>query len=377
VEIALALALAISATLLTKSFQNVLSADAGFRSAGVLTAHVSLPKQTYATEQERLAFFRKLAVDLQSEPGVQTAGSIDYMPLVALGSTALEIEGRPAPRPADAPVADLAHATPEFFEALSIRVQSGRLFTKDEKNVVVINQALARLQWPGVDPLGQHIRRIFPEGPWCTVIGVVGDFRQFNMETPARPEIIWPAEQGQRMTIVARAANGTEASSLAAGVRRAVWSIDKDQPIADVEALDEIVRRSLSQRRFDMLLVNIFAALGVGLATVGIYGVISYQAASRTRETGVRYALGATRAQVFRSLLLPSLPVGIVGIAAGAGCSLLLTRALGGLLVGVKSFDAITYSIMAAAVLVVIIAASGLAAWRGARVDPLKLLRYE
>jgi len=376
-EIAVALALAVSATLLTRSFQNVLAADAGFHTAGVETAHVSLPKQTYATEQERLAFFRKLAVALQSEPGVQMAGFIDYMPLVALNQTSLEVDGRPAPRPSDAPMADFANATPEFFEALSIRVKTGRLFTKDEKNVVVINQALARRLWADQDPLGQHIRRISPEGPWCTVIGVVADFRQFNMETPARPEIIWPAEQAPRMTIVLRATKGTEAGSLGIAVRRAVWSIDKNQPVADVETLDEIVKRSLSQRRFDMLLVNIFAALGVGLAAIGIYGVISYQAASRTRETGVRYALGATRGQVFRSLLFPSLPVGVAGIAVGAGCSLLLTRALGGLLFGVKSFDALTYSTMAAAVLIIVIASSGLAAWKGARVDPLTLLRYE
>lgn len=179
------------------------------------------------------------------------------------------------------------------------------------------------------------------------------------------------------MSIVVQAAKGTEAASLAEAVRRAVWSIDKDQPVADVETLDEIVKRSLSQRRFDMLMMNIFGVLGVGLAAIGTYGVISYQAAWRTRETGVRYALGATRQQVFRSLLLPSLPVGVVGIVAGVGGALLLARALGGLLVGVKSFDELAYTMMSAAVLVLVATASGIAAWKGARVDPLMLLRYE
>jgi predicted permease len=376
-QIAVALALAIAAMLLTRSFRNVLAADCGFRSAGVLTAHVSLPKQTYATDDERLAFFRKLAVALESEPGVQMAGFIDYLPLVGISYTPLEVKGHPVPRPSDAPVADFANATPEFFKVLSIRVKSGRLFGKNENNVVVINETLARQLWPGQDPLGQHVRRLNPEGQWCTVIGVVGDFRQFNMETAARPEIIWPAEQAPRMSIVVQAAKGTAAASLAEAVRRAVWSIDRDQPVADMETLDEIVKRSLSQRRFDRLMMNIFGVLGVGLAAIGTYGVISYQAAWRTRETGVRYALGATRQQVFRSLLLPSLPVGVAGIVAGVGGALLLARALGGLLVGVKSFDELAYTIMSAAVLVLVAAASGIAAWKGARVDPLMLLRYE
>lgn len=377
VEIAMAMALAISATLLARSFRNVLAADAGFRPGGVLTAHISLLRQRYSTEQVRLDFFRKLTTALQSEGAIRTAGLIDYMPLVGLTFTPFEIEERPIARPADAPVADTANATPEFFEALSIHIKSGRLFTRTEKNVVVINETLARQLWPSQDPVGQHIRRLSPEGPWSTVVGVCADFRQFNMETAARPEMIWPAEQAQRMTIVARAANGTDASSLASIVQRAVWSIDKDQPVADVETLDEIVKRSLSQRRFDTLLINIFAVLGVGLAVIGIYGIISYQAARHKKETGVRYALGASRVQVFRALALPSVPVAIVGIAVGLGGAFLLARIMGGLLFGVKSFDFLTYSLMAFAVMLLVIAASGLGAWKGARVDPLALLRYE
>ncbi len=377
IEITMALSFAIAATLLAKSFWNVLAGEAGFRSSGVLTAHISLPKQTYSTEESRLEFFRKLKAALESEPGIRTSGLIDFMPLVGITYTPFEIEGRPIPKPSDAPVADTANATPEFFDALSIHLKSGRLFTRTEKNVVVINETLARRQWPGEDPIGQHIRRLSPEGPWATVIGVCADFRQFNMETPPRPEMIWPAEQAQRMTVVAKAAHGAEASSLAPVVQRAVWSIDKNQPVADLESLDQIVNRSLSQRRFDTLLANLLAALGVGLAAIGIYGVISYQASNRRRETGVRYALGANRGQVFYSLVIPNMLVAAVGIVAGLGCSFLLARLLGGLLFGVKAFDAVVYSVLAVAVLVLVFLASGLAAWWGTRVDPLILLRCE
>lgn len=376
-EIAMALAFAIAATLLAKSFWNVLNAEAGFRSTGVLTAHISLPKQAYSTEEARLDFFRKVQAALESEPGIRTAGLIDFMPLVGITYTPFEIEGRPIPKPSDAPVADAANATPEFFDVLSVRINSGRLFTRAEKNVVIINEALARRQWPGQDPIGQHIRRLSPQGPWATIIGVCADFRQFNMETPPRPEMIWPAEQAQRMTVVAKAASGTDANALAPSVQRAVWSIDKNQPLADIETLDEIMNRSLSQRRFDALLVNILAVLGVGLAAIGIYGVISYQASNRRRETGVRYALGASRGQVFYSLAIPSMLVAILGITAGLCCSFLLARLLGGLLFGVKAFDALVYCALAVGVLVLIFLASGLAAWRGTRVDPLMLLRCE
>jgi putative ABC transport system permease protein len=377
VEIAMALSLAVGATLLARSFRNVLTAEAGFRSAGVLTAHISLPRQTYGTDEKRLDFFRKLTVALESEPRIRTTGLIDNMPLVAIDPAPFELESRPITKPSGAPVADIANATPEFFEALSIRMKIGRLFTRTEKNVVVINETLARRQWPDQDPMGQHIRRLSPQGPWSTVIGVCADFRQFNMETPVRPEMIWPAEQAQAMTIVAEAANGIAANAFVPMIRQAVWSIDKDQPVADVETLDAIVKRSLSQRRFDTLLINIFSALGIALAAVGIYGMIAYQASSRKRETGVRYALGASRTQVFWSLALSSMTVGIVGVAAGLGSSFLLARALRGLLFGVKAFDLLTYSLMAVAVLVIVVATSGIAAWKGARVDPLTLLRYE
>ncbi|HLJ85466.1 MAG TPA: ABC transporter permease [Candidatus Angelobacter sp.] len=379
VEVALAMALAVGATLLTRSFQNVLSAEAGFRSAGVLTAHLSLPKEVYGSSEKRLDFFRRLMQTLQSQPGVRSAGLIDSMPLLSLTWTRYEIEGRPVRRPADAPIADFADATPEFFDTLSIPLKSGRLFTKTEKDVVLVNETLARALWPTGSPIGQHLRRITPGGnfSWSTVIGVVGDFRQFNMETAARPELIWPAEQAMSMTVLARASSGMDAGALAPSMLQAVWSIDKDQPVAEVQTFDEVVQHSLSQRRFDTFMIVVFGALGVLLAALGIYGVVSYLAATRTRETGVRYALGATRMQVFRALIKPSFFASLTGIALGAGLSLLLGNALKSLLYGVAAFSPLICFSMAAMILAIVLVSSALAAWKSARVNPLTLLRHE
>lgn len=384
VQIAAAVALTITAVLLIRSFHNVLNLDQGFATQGVLTAHLALPPQRYPTPDARSQFCQQLLSNVQTIPGVEAAALVDYLPFRAIRIIPFEIEGRPIPEPNAAPFTDFADVTPAFFTTVGITLRHGRLFTEqdaetDPPNVVIINQAFARQYWPNQNPIGSHVRRVStngPPAPWQTVIGVVADFHQVNTETPARPELLWPAKALSEMTLILRTKN-TNPLSLSSPLQQTVWNLDHDQPVSDIETLQEIVADYNSQRRFNMLTISAFAAFCVLLTIIGIYGLTASFISAHIREIGIRFALGARQLQVCLSLLRPTLLPVFAGIALGLLSSFLAKRLIAAVLFQTSPLDPLTCVTTPVLLLAILIITSLAATQRAARIDPVNVLRQE
>jgi predicted permease len=380
-EVAIAVILAIASTLLARSFQRLLQVNPGFVNGHVLTAHLSLPQPRYTDPEAQLRFCDRLLQDLQSLPQVEAASLIDNMPLYAIRYTPLEIEGRPVVHPGDAPTADYANLTPNFFQTMGIRLQSGRGFTDEDaqdnaNKVVIVNETLAHKLWPDHDAVGNHIRSLDAgPGGWATVVGVVSDFAQFNVATPARPELFWPAKRMKDMTVVVRTKG--DPLSLSTSVKEKVWEVDGDQPVSDLQTLEQLLRRGTSQARFDMWLLAIFAALGILLALIGVYGLISYLVSMRIRDIGVRLALGAQKKHVLISLLRQTVPLLVIGLFLGLVISLLAGRLMRALLFGIAPFDTVTYVVAPIIVSALMFFAVLVPARKATLVDPVSMLRQE
>ena len=384
VQIAATVTLTITGVLLVRSFEHILKLDQGFAVQGVLTAHLSLPSQRYPTPQARAQFCQRLLANLQSLPGVETAALADYLPLRAIRIIPFEIEGRTIAERNAAPFTDFADVSPGFFTSMGISLRQGRLFTNDDAEndppkVVIINEALARQFWPNQNPIGSHIRRASTNGspePWQTIIGVVGDFHQVNTETPARPELLWPTKTLSEMTLVLRT-NNPNPVSLSSPLQQAVWNLDRDQPVSDIEPLEQIVTDYNSQRRFNMLTISAFAGFCVLLTIVGIYGLMASFISSHIQDIGIRFALGARKFQVCLSLLKPILAPIVLGIALGLLFSFLARRIIATVLFQISPLDPLT-CITAPVLLLGILIITGIAATqRAARIDPAKVLREE
>ena len=384
VQIAVALTLTISATLLIRSFQRLLEVDPGFRSQRVLTAHLFLSRQRYSRMEDRSRFCEHLREQLQAVPGVESFAFVDNMPLYAIHYTSFEIEGRPTPEPTNAPSADDAHVTPDFFQVLNIALLRGRYFTDQDAatnppSVIIVNESLARELWPNQDPVGSHLRPLTINGvpgPWQTVIGVVADFRQFNIETPPRPELLWPTKVFSEMTVILRT-TAPNPSNLVSPLQQAVWAVDPDQPITDIQTLEQIVAHHNSQRRFNMLSLTTFAAFSIFLTLLGLYGLISSLISAQLRAIGIRFALGARRLHVCVSLLIPAIPPVLAGILLGLLSSVLSKRIIGSILFQVSPLDLRTYIIAPVALIIILILTSLTATIRAARIDPAAVLRQE
>jgi predicted permease len=382
-EIAITLVLGIGAMLLTRSFQRMLEVDPGFRAQNVVTGRIALVPPRYASDDDHEHFCERLLTRVRQLPGVQMASLADNFPLYAIHYNWFEIEGQAIAKPGSAPSADYAAVTSEFFQTMGTPLRSGRLFTAaDMQNgatqVAVLNESLARKYWANKDPIGAHIRMIPPHrdpGPWRVVVGVVGDYHQFNIETPARPEMFWPARQFSDMTIVARTVNDP-AATLAA-LPKIVAEIDKDQPVADVQTLQFMVDHSISQHRFNMLLLGALAGLGIVLALGGVYGLISYVISSHQRDLGIRLALGAQRKHVFSSLLRQILPFAAIGVGLGLLLSLLTKKLIADLLFEISALDPATYIALPIGLMTLAVLTCALPAWRAARMNPVNILRQE
>jgi predicted permease len=383
-EIAITLVLAIGAMLLTRSFQRLLEVDPGwFRAQNVVTGRIILVPPGYASDDDREQFCERLLDRVRRLPGVEIASLADNFPLHGLRYNWFEIEGRAIAKPGSAPSADYAAVTSDFFQTMGTPLRRGRLFTgADMQNgatqVAILNETLARKYWPNQDPIGAHIRLMPPHrdpGPWRVVVGVVGDYHQFNIETPARPQMFWPARQFSEMTVVARTTNDP-AATLAA-LPKVVAELDKDQPIADVQTLQYKVDYLNSQYRFNMLVLSALAGLGIVLALAGVYGLISYVISSHQRDLGIRLALGAQRKHVFSALLLQILPFAAIGIVVGLLLSLLTKKLIADLLFEINALDPATYIALPIALMTLAVLTCALPAWRAARINPVTILRQE
>jgi predicted permease len=393
-EVTLTVVLLVAAGLLLRSYAKVLAADPGFNPYKLLIAETVLPPSKYGTPESRSAFYRRVLERVRALPGVSAAAYVNYPPLTFKGGRMFfRIEGRPMPRPEDFNhyIASDRAVSPGYFSALGVPLRRGRYF--DERDgagappAIIINEKMAAMHWPGENPIGRRFG--FPNGAsdsnmvWFTIVGVVGDMRQMGLDTPPEPEMYFPIDQvvGLKVTflwpqhLVVRTKGDPLTQS--ASVRRAVWDVDPDEPVSSIRSMDQIFDAELLNRNTQMTLFSAFAALALVLASVGLYGVLSYTVAQRISEIGLRMALGAQRANVVGEVVRKGLLLAILGVMLGLAGALALTRLLTSFLFGVQPTDPATFAAVSALLLFVAILASYVPARRAASIDPVSALRAE
>ncbi|HEY3241940.1 MAG TPA: ABC transporter permease [Phycisphaerae bacterium] len=381
-QISIAIVLLIGAGLMAKSLRALTHVAPGFRSDSILTARLSLPPSRYPDNRRIAAFERELLGTLTRKPGVQSAGLATYLPLSGLDNGwSFVIEGRPPLPVGTYNMAKYRPASAGYFETIGIPLLRGRSFTPadtaDSPWVTVINDSMAREYWGGQDPIGRRLQ--FAAETWRTVIGVVGDVRHEGLDGETKPEMYVPIEQAPNTesspTIVIRTALDTGAA--AAELREAVAAIDRAMPVDRIQTMEQLVSGSVAQPRFRTVILAAFSMLALVMASIGIYGVMSYLVIQRTREFGIRVSMGATRADVLRLVLGRAAALIGVGTCVGLAGSVGLVRLIAKLLFGTAPLDPLTFAAAPALLAAVALAASYLPAWRAARVDPIVALRYE
>ena len=383
-EVALALVLLVSAGLAMKSFWKMQQASPGFLADHVVTMEMELPTDAkYKTDLEEVAFFRRVLGNVHEIPGVVSAGITNALPLDEDDrKTDFRIVGRPLPPSGELLPADYRSVSGGFFRAMGIPVLHGRGIeerdTREATRVAVIDRAMERRYWPaGVegskDPVGQKLQI---GGRQFEIVGVVGEVKGESLNRAPQPTIYLSYQQAvdARMALVVR---HPQAMEMVNAIKRAVYAVDKDQPVYKVRAMDEVVAGSQSSSRFTLLLLGIFAGTALALAAIGIYGVISYSVTQRTGEIGIRMALGAGRESVLRLVVGDGMALAGVGIAIGIVGALAVSRLLGGLLYGVSATDPLVFGATSAVLAVVALCAALVPAVRAARIAPGDSLRYQ
>jgi putative ABC transport system permease protein len=383
-EIALALLLLVGAGLMVQSFRRLLAVDPGFRTADVISARLALPR-TGRDSAEIIGFYQDLVARAGALPGVSAAAAVSYLPLSREGARfSFSVEGQPVPEPQQRPSSSFNVVTPGYFATLDIPLLQGRDFTAQDRSntssVVVVNQTLARRFWPNESAVGKRLTLDDdPDEPsdWMRIVGVVADSRHRSLIDEIMPQIYAPeAQMGfEEMALVVR--TPLDPASLAPTIRGLVASLDPEIPVADIHQLRQIRDASISADRFRTLLLGAFGLLALGLAAVGVFGVISYGVVQRTREIGIRVALGARRGEILRLVIREGAVTVGGGIAVGLIAGATLSRVLVTLLYQVKPWDPTTFAIIATVIAGVALGACILPARRALRVDPATALRAE
>ncbi|HEX5835667.1 MAG TPA: ABC transporter permease [Pyrinomonadaceae bacterium] len=386
-EVALAVVLLVGAGLLIRSFNRLRQVDLGFTTHNLLTMRMVLPMPKYRQPETRRAFYDELIRRVNEIPGVESAGINTRLPLSTTGMKfSFSVEGRTMPSDSNLPFAVFRVVNPDYFRAMEIPLQRGRVFdtrdVADSTPVFVVNRRLAEQFWPGEDPSGKRVKVGPPDSPnaWGTVVGVVGDVRQTGLYGEQLAELYVPYAQERRSWMSPRdlvVRTRGDAGLLAGAVREAVWAVDKDQPVSNIRTMDQVLAATVSRERFQMLLLTLFATLALVLACVGLYGVISYAVAQRTHEIGVRMALGAQARDVLSLVIRQGMVLTFAGLLLGVLGGLAVTRVMTDLLFGVTATDAVTFITAGGLLLVVSFLACYVPARRATKVDPLIALRYE
>ena len=378
-EIGLAVLLLAGAGLLARSFRELQRVDPGFDPKGVLSMRISLPESGYTTPESRETFFRTLLERLEAVPGVQGAATTNILPFSGWNSaTDVEVEGWTS-APDENPLMYFRAISPSYFSTLRVPLLRGRVpgaeDLGEEARAIVVNEAAARHFWPGQDPIGKRLRQAKDDAVWWPVVGVVADVHDGGLELEPGPTMYIPTLRPPEAALAVRASDDAAALALAPAVRSAVLSIDRNQPVSEIKTLDSWLSLSTAQRRFNALLMALFAGLALVLAAVGLYGVVASSVTERTREIGVRVALGAAPADVTRAVLRQGLSLVASGIGIGLIASLALARGLASLLYGVSPNDPSTLAGVAVFLGGVAMLASWMPARRATRLDPLSALR--
>jgi putative ABC transport system permease protein len=382
-EVASALVLLVGAGLFIKSFWRLQRIDPGFNPDNTLTLAVSLPRAKYTEDTQRAAFFGQLLEKISALPGVQAAGATNSLPMGGDMVLAFVVQGRPPLPPGAGQSTNFYGVNADYFKAMGIRLLKGRLLserdTRDTPHVAVINETMAKKIFPDENPIGKRIT--FDGGEnnpdWYEIVGVVGDVKQYGLDqaTPMQTYEPYTQQTFSSMTLVARASG--DPTNLTAAIRNAVLQLDKEQPIANVRTLDQILSISIAQQRFSTLLLGVFAAVAMALAAVGIYGVLSYAVTQRTQEIGIRVALGAARRDVLRLVVGQGMRLALIGMAAGLAVAFALTRLMSTLLFGVSPTDPMIFGSIALLIVTVALLACLIPARRATKVDPMVALRSE
>lgn len=379
-EVALSLVLLTGAGLLLKSFRTVMGVDLGFQPGHVVAMNINLPPLRYRTPEARLRFYQSLEQRVSALPGVESVAYANRMPLRGgWGGSVF-----PDFKPDDSIDVDRQAVSAGYFRTLGIGLVRGRLFTDadtaDRPPVVVVDQTFARSVFGSADPIGRRVR-IGSDEPWATIVGIVANMRRGGKDKAVRAELYLPASQPELYARVSLADFGVRSAAnptaLVNAIRHEVMALDADQPVTGVRTMEEILDNSLAERRFETVLLLAFAGLAVGLATLGVFGVLSYAVSQRTPELGIRIALGARPGGIVAMVLRQAGALVGAGIAVGLAGSLALSRFLASLLFHVNPTDARTYAAAVAILLAISLAAALIPARRGAKVDPITALRYE
>ena len=388
-EVALALTLLTGAGLLLKSFARLQQVDPGFDPANLLTFNVALPQIRYPSDTAQTAFFDQVIPAIARIPGVVAAGGTSVLPFGGSWSTgSFEIEGYQPPENQPGPWGDIRVVSPSFFETLRIPLLRGRYLTDEDRantrDVAVIDQEFVRRYWPNENPIGKRFTFGPPDGvtdttqnEWIEVVGVVGHTAHEGLDAEPRIQLYLSYRQtaiGSMQVAVRTQGNPDRYVNLA---RDAVRSVDPDQPISNAAQMEELLSRSVGQRRLSMMLLSLFSGIALVLASIGIYGVMSYSVTQRSRELGVRIALGADRTDVLRLVLKQGMGLALLGIGIGLAAALALTRLIESQLYGVTATDPATFALVAGVLAATALLANLIPAIRATRLDPAVVLREE
>jgi putative ABC transport system permease protein len=388
-ELALALTLLTGAGLLVKSFGRLQTVDPGFDPNNLLTFSLALPTTLYRTDTAQIAFFDAVLPRLAQIPGVKSIGATSVLPFSGSWTTSsIQIEGIQTPPGEPGPWGDRRDVSAGFFEAMRIPLLQGRRLTEDDRagtpRVAVIDDEFVRRYWPHQNPIGKRFTFGPPAGAadtslreWIEIVGVVGHTKHEGLAAEPRIQYYLPYRQEGRPNLTVAARTSGDPQRYINAMRSVVRSVDPNQPISMVRTMDELLEQSVGQRKLSMLLLSLFSGIALLLASVGIYGVMSYSVAQRAREIGVRIALGAERRDVLRMVLRQGMRLALAGVGIGLVAALVLTRVIASQLYEVRATDPATFVLVAGLLTAVALAANLIPALRATRVDPAVVLRDE
>jgi predicted permease len=375
-EVALSVVLLMGAGVMVRSLMALRNVDAGFSAQNVLTLRVTLPQTRYKSAAEVSSFYKRALDRLRALPGVEAAAAVDDLPVTGGSVQPIVLEGQAELLPRDQPTVEVRKVTPGYFRTMNIPVMRGRDVADNDVEVMLVSRAAAKLLWGDADPVGRRVT--LPLESRTTVkqvIGIVGDVKQGELSQPAAPTVYEFTREHQWRGLVLVLNTSLPPSSVAQAATAAIHEIDAAQPVENVRTMQAVVDETLASQRFSTLLLGLFAAVALALAAVGIYSVLSYIVRGRSREIGIRTALGAQAGDVVRLVVFEGMTPALTGIAAGAAGALVSARVLEKLVFGVSASDPLTLASVAGTLALVALLASIVPALRASRVDPLAVLR--